>query len=115
MTTLFSLHPHMAVDPNCRARAPGDVLRYDYLEPGALTVAQLARKTGIPSQVIHGLMAGARGIEAPIALRLAAVLDTSAFYWLALQGHYRLERELRQRQIALDQRVSLAQAGELIG
>jgi len=115
MTTLFPLHPQLAVEPGERLRSPGDVLRQDYLEPSAISASRLARRTGITAQNIHRILLGERPIKPREAIRLAAVLDTTALYWLVLQVRFELERELRQRQVALEKRVSLLRAQGLIG
>jgi len=115
MTTLFSLQPQLTVDPADRLRSPGEVLRQDYLEPSALSAPQLARKTGIAAPNIHRILLGERPIKTHEAVRLAIVLNTTALYWLVLQARFDLEREARQRDIALNERVPLTRARELIG
>lgn len=86
------LTPRLGVDPAQPLRSPGHVLLYDYMIPGSLNAAQLARRTGIPSRYLKAVITSTRAITPNHARRLAAVLDTSAFYWLALQARYDLEQ-----------------------
>jgi hypothetical protein len=54
---LIQLTPHSEVDPSQPLRAPGDILLHAYLIPNALNPAQLARRTGIPSNQIKAFIA----------------------------------------------------------
>jgi addiction module HigA family antidote len=90
---LIQLTPHSEVDPSQPLRAPGDILLHAYLIPNALNPAQLARRTGIPSHQIKAFIAATHPITPKIAIRLSLIFDTTAFYWLALQARYDLERE----------------------
>jgi len=89
---LIHLTPHSDVDPSQPLRAPGDILLHAYLIPNALNPARLARRTGIPSNQIKAFIADTHPITPKIALRLSLAFDTTAFYWLALQARYDLER-----------------------
>jgi len=71
-------------------RSPAEVLRDDYMLPHAMTAASLARRSGVPSRVLRGILRGAP-IKSAHALRLAVALNTTALYWLTLQGRYELE------------------------
>ncbi|MDG2537796.1 HigA family addiction module antitoxin [Dyella jiangningensis] len=89
---LIQLTPHLDVDPSQPLRTPGDILLHAYLIPNALNPAQLARRTGISARHIKAFIAGTHPITPKIAIRLSLALDTTAFYWLALQARYDLER-----------------------
>ena len=89
---LIQLTPHSEIDPSQPLRAPGDILLHAYLIPSALNPAQLARRIGIPANHIKAFIADTHPITAKIALRLSLTFDTTAFYWLALQARYDLER-----------------------
>ena len=89
---LIQLTPHSEVDPSQPLRAPGDILLHAYLIPSALNPAQLARRSGIPSDHIKAFIADTHPITPKTALRLSLIFDTTAFYWLALQARYDLER-----------------------
>ncbi len=88
---LTTIDIHVHVDPSVPVRRPGDVLQTDYLLPRDLSVAALARSTGIRSRRIHGILTGAP-ISARQAMRLAPALGTTALYWMLLQAHYDLAR-----------------------
>lgn len=89
---LIQLTPHSDVNPSQPLRAPGDILLYAYLTPNALNPARLARRTGIPANQIKAFIANTHPITPKIAFRLSLAFDTTAFYWLALQARYDLER-----------------------
>jgi addiction module HigA family antidote len=91
---LTTLDPRMYVDDTVRLRSPGQVLRDDYMVPEAITAASLARRTGTPLAVLRRILGGAP-IKTTQAIRLAAILKTSALYWLMLQARYDLERAVR--------------------
>ena len=98
---LITLTPRISVDPSLHLRSPGQVLLHDYLVPQALNNAQLARRTGIPVKHIKEFILGNRPVSANHAIRLAAVLGTTEFYWLALQAHYDLAREWHKHRATL--------------
>jgi len=83
------------VHPSLRLRSPGEVLLHDYMRPEAINPAQLARRTGIQARHIKEFLVGSRRVTPRHAIRLAAVLPTSALYWLVLQARYDLAREER--------------------
>ena len=60
---LIQLTPHSEVDPSQPLRAPGDILLHAYLIPHALNPAQLARRSGIPSDHIKAFIADTHQIN----------------------------------------------------
>lgn len=70
---------------------PGEVLKYDFLEPLGVSAYRLAKETGISPQHIERLLAGTRGISADVALRLGRFFGTSARVWLNLQLQFDLD------------------------
>lgn len=89
---LIRLTPHLDVDPSQPLRTPGDILLHAYLIPNALNAARLGRRSGISARHIKGYLDGTQPITPKVALRLSLALDTTAFYWLALQARHDLER-----------------------
>ncbi len=87
---LIKLDPRMDFDPSMRLRSPGDVLSNDHLKPGAISLAQLARRSGIPIPMLKQIVLARRRITAEFAIRLACVLNPTAAYWLVLQARYDL-------------------------
>lgn len=89
---LIKLDSRMDFDPSVRLRSPGDILLNDYLRPNAITLSQLARRTGIPVTMLKQIAKGRRRITAEFALRLSCVMDPTAPYWLVLQARYDLAK-----------------------
>jgi addiction module HigA family antidote len=74
---------------------PGEVLR-EFL-PEGLTVSEAARRLGVTRQALSALLKGRAGVSAEMALRLEAMLGTSAEMWLEMQAGYDLWQARRQR------------------
>ena len=68
---------------------PGDHLAEKLKELG-MSAAGLARKLGVPTNRITGILNGQRAITGDTALRLAHFFGTSAEFWLNLQSLYEL-------------------------
>jgi addiction module HigA family antidote len=80
---------------------PGRILLREFLEPGKITQAQLARDLGISLNRINELIRGKRGITAETALLLSAYFRNSAEFWMQLQAAHDLTKarqELRPKQ-----------------
>lgn len=76
---------------------PGEILRDHYLEPRGATVTAFAAATGVSRKHLSRVLNGHVGVTPDLAVRLAAVLGTSAKLWTALQSTYDLwhaERDL---------------------
>jgi addiction module HigA family antidote len=93
---LTQLDPRLDVDPDTPLRRPGDVLLHDYMLPRDLSAAQLGRRTGVRASHHKGITLGTRRITPEIALRLACALEPTAFYWMALQWRFDLEKTQQQ-------------------
>ncbi len=70
---------------------PGEVLRYDFMEPHGLSSAALAKALGVSPARINDIVRGRRGITAETALRPARFFNTDARSWVSPQAHYELE------------------------
>ena len=79
---------------------PGEILREEFLEPGAMTQAALAEQLGWTRARLNELVRGKRGITAESALDLAEALGTSAKLWMNLQATYDLDRAEKARHAA---------------
>ena len=66
---------------------PGEVLR-EYL--GSITVTEAALKLGVNRVTLSRLAAGAAGVSADMAYRLAAAFGTSPELWAGMQMQYDL-------------------------
>ncbi len=70
---------------------PGDILRFELLEPLGISMYRLSRETGMPADRVGRLVKGTRAITADTALRLARYFGTSPQFWMNLQAHFDLE------------------------
>ncbi len=69
---------------------PGEILKYDFMDPLGLSATALARAIGVTPARINEIVRGRRGITAGTALRLARYFDTDAQSWMNLQTRYEL-------------------------
>jgi addiction module HigA family antidote len=67
---------------------PGDILRHEFLEVAGLSQNRLAHATGVPSNRIHSIVAGARRVTADTDLRLCRFFGLSEGYFLRLQNAF---------------------------
>ena len=70
---------------NRRPTPPGEILRYEFLEPLGLTQKELAVALGITRVRLSEIIRGKRAITPDTALRLARFFDTTPEFWLGLQ------------------------------
>jgi addiction module HigA family antidote len=70
---------------NRRPTHPGEIIRYEYLEPYKMTQQQLAEALGITRVRINEIILGKRSITPDTAFRLAKFFNTSANFWITLQ------------------------------
>jgi addiction module HigA family antidote len=82
---------------------PGEILKYDFMEPFGLSATALAKATGVTPARINEIVCGRRGITAGTALRLAKYFGTDAQSWMNLQTHYELA--LAEAAVARDLRT----------
>src|SRR5580658_10926633 len=75
---------------------PGEHLAEELKELG-MRPAALARKLGVPTNRITGILNGQRAVTGDTALRFAHFFGTSAEFWLNLQSLYELR--LAQRKV----------------
>ena len=69
---------------------PGDVLRFEFMEPMGISAYKLSRETGMPANRITGICHNSRAITAGTALILADYFKTSPQFWMNLQTNYSL-------------------------
>jgi addiction module HigA family antidote len=84
---------------------PGEILDEDFLKPMAITQYRLARDIGVPPRRINEIVKGQRAMTADTALRLGRYFGMSPEFWLNLQTHYDLEKELGRLAGRLDKEV----------
>lgn len=73
---------HNSIDPV----HPGEILREDVFPALGLTKPALAEALGVSRQTLHELFTLKRAVTPEMALRLEAVLGSTAETWLALQS-----------------------------
>ncbi|MEK8018816.1 MAG: HigA family addiction module antitoxin [Candidatus Parabeggiatoa sp.] len=69
---------------------PGEIIKYDYLEPLSLSVTELARYLNTSRITVSRIVNSHAPVTADMALRLAKVFNTSAGLWVGLQKQYDL-------------------------
>ena len=82
-----------------RPTLPGEILKELYLIPRGVSIAAFARAVGCSRKHMSNVINGNARIEASLATRIAAVLDTTPALWLNLQNAvdiYDTERELKK-------------------
>jgi antitoxin HigA-1 len=70
---------------------PGEILRFDYMQPLGLSARVLAQEIGVPVTRITEILHGERAITADTALRFGRRFKTSPELWLGLQNAHDLE------------------------
>ena len=71
---------------NRRPTPPGEILRYEFLEPLNLSQQQLADAIGVTRVRINEIILGKRSITPDTALRLAKFFNTTPNFWIGLQN-----------------------------
>lgn len=69
-----------------RPSLPGEILAELYLASHEISIAAFAEACGVSRKHMSGIVNGRAAITADMAARMAAVLGTSAQYWLNLQN-----------------------------
>lgn len=69
-----------------RPSLPGEVLAELYLSPHNISIAKFAEAVGVSRKHMSAIVNGRAGITADTATRMAAVLGTTAQFWLNLQN-----------------------------
>ena len=68
-----------------RPTLPGEILRYEFLEPLNLTQQQLAEAIGVTRVRINEIILGKRSITPDTAFRLAKFFNTTSDFWIEMQ------------------------------
>jgi addiction module HigA family antidote len=69
-----------------RPSLPGEILAEPYLGPHGVSIAAFAEACGVTRKHMSAIVSGHAAITAEMATRMAAVLGTTAQYWLNLQN-----------------------------
>jgi addiction module antidote protein, HigA family len=68
-----------------RPTHPGEIIKYDYMEPLDFTIKDLAEKLHTSRKTLSGIINGHTAVTVDMALRLSRAFDTSPGLWLNLQ------------------------------
>ena len=71
---------------------PGEILKYEFLEPMNITPYRLATNTGMQPIAVSEIIEGKRAVTPETALKLGAFFEMEAEFWMNLQRHYELEK-----------------------
>jgi antitoxin HigA-1 len=69
-----------------RPTLPGEILVELYLAPHEISIAKFAEAVGVSRKHMSAIVNGRASITAETAARMAAVLGSTAHYWLNLQN-----------------------------
>jgi len=84
-----------------KLKHPGELLREEFIEPLGLTVAGVARATGISQPTLAQVVNGRRPLTPETALRLAQFFGVDEQWFMNLQAHYDLRQAQRKLAPAL--------------
>jgi len=94
---------------NRRPTHPGEILKYEFLEPLKLTQQQLAYAIGVTRVRINEIILGKRSITPDTAFRLSKFLNTSPEFWINLQTNVDMWDTLQLHKKEYDQINSMAE------
>jgi len=70
---------------NRRPTLPGEIIKYEFLQPLKMTQQQLADAVGVTRVRINEIILGKRAITPDTAFRLAKYFNTTPDFWMNLQ------------------------------
>ena len=88
-----------------RLKHPGELLREEFIDPLGLTVAGVARATGVSQPTLAQVVNGRRGLSPETCLRLARYFGVDAQWFVNLQAHYDL-RQAEKRTLRAVARIT---------
>ena len=69
---------------------PGEIVKYECLEPLGLSVTKAAEGLGITRQALSDLINGKSGVSVDMAIRLSKAFGSTPETWLGMQMAYDL-------------------------
>jgi addiction module HigA family antidote len=78
---------------------PGEILLEEFLKPLGMSQVAFAKHVGVPTQRIHEIVRGKRGVTPDTAWLFAQALGTTPEFWLNLQAAYDLARSRPNRAV----------------
>ena len=67
---------------------PGEILKFEFLEPLELSEGVLARRLGVPRTRIERLVKGTTSVTPDTAFRLARFFGSTPQFWLNMQTNH---------------------------
>jgi addiction module HigA family antidote len=67
---------------------PGEILRYDVLEPSNLTIVEASKLLNVSRLTLSNIVNGKSGITPNMAFRISFVFGGTPEFWLRLQLKY---------------------------
>ena len=86
---------------------PGEIVRFDCLEPLGLSVTEGAKALGVSRQALNNLVNGKAGISPEMAIRLSKAFGSTAEMWLKLQLAYDLAQARQHEGEIMVKRVTV--------
>ena len=87
---------------------PGEIIRYEYLEPYKMTQQQLADAIGVTRVRINEIILGKRSVTLDTAFRLGKFFKTTADFWINLQMNVDMWETLQSHKKEYDNIKSVA-------
>ena len=82
---------------------PGEIVRWECLEPLGLTVTKAAKGLGVTRQALSDLVNGKAGVSVEMSLRLSQAFGSTPETWLGMQTAYDLwQARERAKQIKVE-------------
>ena len=82
---------------------PGEIVKWDCLEPLGLSVTRAAQGLGVTRQALSDLVNGKAGVSVEMSIRLSLAFGSTPETWLAMQTAYDLwQARDRARQIEVE-------------
>ena len=69
---------------------PGEIVKYECLEPLGLTVTKAAKGLGVTRQALSDVINGRAGVSVDMAIRLTKAFGSTPETWLGMQMAYDL-------------------------
>lgn len=84
---------------------PGELVRYDCLEPLGLSITDAAKVLNVSRQALNNLVNKKSGISPEMAVRLSKAFNGSPEFWMRLQLNYDLAQIERNASKIVVQRL----------
>lgn len=82
---------------------PGEIVRYECLEPLGLTVTRAAQGLGVTRQALSDLVNGKAGVSVEMSMRLSQAFGSTPETWLGMQMAFDLwQAQDRAKQVEVE-------------